>query len=132
MGNVNFNMLYIIDLQVHSNLEILTISGKDITPTWPDQFSSHDFGKVKSLQFIKDESTNIPLEILQRFNNLEELKLKVSSYQEIFSCGKDDMHAGILSKIQILKVYMCRKSTTLEPSSASFENLTTLEVKNIL
>ncbi|XP_031273417.1 uncharacterized protein LOC116131896 [Pistacia vera] len=113
---------------VHSNFEILRISGKDITPTWPDQFSSHDFGRVKSLEFIKDESTNIPTEILQRFDNLEELTLKMSSYQEIFSCEKNDRHAGILSKIQILQVYRCCKLNTLVPSSATFKNLTTLEV----
>ncbi|XP_031260483.1 uncharacterized protein LOC116118633 isoform X2 [Pistacia vera] len=129
---------------------------KDIIRIWQGELPKNS-GKVKTLQLIKDESTNIPIQILQKFSRLEELKLQGSSYEEIFSCNEDEEHVRTLTKLKVLEllglfnlkyiwkqdsrlnsilqnlyrinVQYCHNLTTLLPSSSSFENLSTLKVK---
>ncbi|XP_031258428.1 uncharacterized protein LOC116116503 [Pistacia vera] len=141
--------------EVDSNLEELTLSGRDIILIWEGEFQE-SFGKVKTLQLIKDEYTNTPIQILHKFNSLENLVLKVSSYKEIFSFEKDEKYVGALSKLKVLKleglfnlkciwkqdfqlhsilqnldsleVNHCHNLTTMLPSLASFENLRTLRI----
>ncbi|XP_031285179.1 uncharacterized protein LOC116143869 [Pistacia vera] len=141
--------------EVVSNLEELTLSGRDVMSIWEGAFQE-SFGKVKTLQLINDEYTNVPIQILHKFNNLEKLILKVSSYEEIFSFGKDKEHAGALTKLKdvelqgllnlkciskqdsrlnlilqnldSLAVQYCHNLTTLLPTLVSFEKLRTLRV----
>ncbi|XP_031254302.1 uncharacterized protein LOC116112287 [Pistacia vera] len=142
--------------KVDSNLTALRLSEGDIIRIWQGELPKNS-GKVKTLQLIKDESTNIPIQILQKFSRLEELKLQGSSYEEIFSCNEDEEHVRTLTKLKVLEllrlfnlkcfwkqdsrlnsilqnlyrleVQYCHNLTTLLPSSASFENLRTLEIK---
>ncbi|XP_031285941.1 uncharacterized protein LOC116144636 [Pistacia vera] len=144
--------------KVDSDMKELTLrlSGRDIVLIWEGEFQER-FGKVKTLQLINDEYTSIPIQILYKFNSLEELILKMSSYEEIFSCEVDKKHVGTLTKLKVLKlqglynlkciwkqdsqlnsilqnldrleVLYCQNLTTLLPSLASFENLTTLRVR---
>ncbi|XP_031255400.1 uncharacterized protein LOC116113389 isoform X2 [Pistacia vera] len=155
--NTNIQQAYKKQKQVDSNLKELklTLSGRDVKSIWQGEFQEN-FGKVKTLQLIKDEYANIPLQILNKFNSLEKLILKVSSYEEIFSFEEDKEYTGAHTKLKILEfwglfnlkciskqgsrfnsifqslhsleVNHCHNLMTLLPSSTSFENLTTLMV----
>ncbi|XP_031255412.1 uncharacterized protein LOC116113399 [Pistacia vera] len=128
----------------------LTLSGRDIMPIWEGEFQE-SFGEVKTLELIKDEYPNIPIQILHKFNSLEKLILKMSSYQEIFSSREDEEYDGALTNLKVLKllglfnlkciskqdsrlnsilqnldhlaVMHCHNLTTLLPPLLSFENL---------
>ncbi|XP_031286057.1 uncharacterized protein LOC116144764 [Pistacia vera] len=143
--------------KVDSNLEELTLSGRDIMSIWEGEFQE-SFGKVKTLRLINDTFATIPIQILHKLNSLEKLILKVSSYEEIFSFEEDKEHIGTLTKLKklalfglldlkciwkqdsrlnsilqnldCLKVKYCHHLTTLLPSLASFENLRILKVSN--
>ncbi|XP_044477836.1 probable disease resistance protein At4g27220 [Mangifera indica] len=143
--------------EANSNSEELTLSGKDVTLLWQNQLPEHQFSKVKILEIIKDESSNIPIGILQRFNNLKKLVLTSSSYEEIFSCEKDEKDVNMLTQIrklelwglfnleymwkekshldsirqnlEMLHVKFCHNLISIVPSSVTFENLKTLEVQ---
>ncbi|XP_031258427.1 uncharacterized protein LOC116116502 [Pistacia vera] len=136
-------------------VERLTLSGRDIMSIWEGEFQE-SFGKVKTLRLINDAHANIPIQILHKFNSLEYLILKMSSYEEIFSFEEDEEYIGILTKLKnlelfrlldlkcfwkqdyrlnsilqnlvYLRVESCHKLSTLLPSLTSFENLTTLIV----
>ncbi|XP_044477799.1 disease resistance protein RPS2-like isoform X5 [Mangifera indica] len=155
-GNLNATIQQLYKKEVNSKSEKLILSGKDVTLIWEEQLSEHQFSKVKILKIIKDESSNIPIGILQRFNNLKKLVLQSSSYKEIFSCEKDEKDVSMLTQIKELKLcglfnleYMwkekshldtilqnlemldvnfCHNLISIVPSSATFENLITLEV----
>ncbi|XP_044481816.1 disease resistance protein At4g27190-like [Mangifera indica] len=141
--------------KVNSALEKLTLSGKYIISIWQGDFEEN-FGKVKSLKLINDEHAYIPIHILMKFITLERLKLKVSSYEEIFSYEEGEEHVGALAQLKFLKLWglfnlkciwkqdfqfksilqnlcdltvaYCHNLMTLLPCSSSFKNLTTLEV----
>ncbi|XP_031273330.1 uncharacterized protein LOC116131798 [Pistacia vera] len=68
--------------------------------------------RSKTLDINFDKSANIPFALLERFKNLEGLKLSCCEYKEIFSCGKDEKQMQI----------------TLRPSLTSFQNLKVMEV----
>ncbi|XP_031252467.1 uncharacterized protein LOC116110377 isoform X2 [Pistacia vera] len=155
-SDLNTTIQQLYRKKVNSNFEKLTLSGKDIMSMWPNQFPEHRFSKVKVLNVIQNEPTNMPIEILWRFNNLEKLVLKGNSYQELFSCGEGEKHIGMLTHIKQLKleglfnlkhvwkqdshqvsilrnpeellVYQCHNLINLVPSSTSFDNLITLNV----
>ncbi|XP_031252470.1 uncharacterized protein LOC116110378 [Pistacia vera] len=157
-SDLNTTIQQLYKREVNSNFGKLTLSGKDIMSMWPNQFPEHRFSKVKVVNVIQNEPTNIPIEILQRFNNLQKLILKGNSYQELFSCGEGEKHIGmlihikqlelrglfnlkhmwkqdshqvsILRNLEKLSVYHCHNLINLVPSSASFDNLITLDVRN--
>ncbi|XP_044477764.1 uncharacterized protein LOC123205033 isoform X2 [Mangifera indica] len=155
-GNLNATIQQLYEKEGNSKSEKLILSGKDVTLIWQEQFSEHQFSKVKILKIIKDESSNIPIGILQRFNNLKKLVLRSSSYKEIFLCEKDEKDVSMLTQIKELKLWglfnleymwkekshldsilqnlemlhvnFCHNLFSIMPSSATFENLITLEV----
>ncbi|XP_052293320.1 probable disease resistance protein At4g27220 isoform X2 [Citrus sinensis] len=147
--------LFLVE-KVIANLEELKLSGKDITMICHDHLPKHLFQNLKSLEIVSDKSDNFSIGFLQRFHNVERLKLRNSSYKEIFSNGEVEKQAGMLTQIKSLKlwelsnllhiweqcykldsvfqnletleIWWCNNLINLVPSSASFENLTTLEV----
>ncbi|XP_031267747.1 uncharacterized protein LOC116126183 [Pistacia vera] len=155
-GDLNTTVQHMYKEEVNSNLELITLSGEDITSIWQDQFPEHQFSKVKFLEIIKDDSACFPIEILEGFNNLQKLVLTVCPYKEIFSCGEDEKRAGMLTQIkqlelrglsnlkdiwkqdshldsiiqnlEMLDVYFCHTLINLLPSSATYESLTSLFV----
>ncbi|XP_044477789.1 uncharacterized protein LOC123205055 [Mangifera indica] len=142
--------------EINAELEELTLSGKDVALIWQDELLERQFSKVKIFKIIKDESSDIPIGILQRFNNLKELILQSSSYKEMLSCEKDEKRVSMLTQIkklelsglfnleymwkekshldsilqnlEMLDVNFCHNLISIVPSSATFENLITLEV----
>lgn len=128
------------------------MSRKDCTMICKGQFPEYFFQRLKILEVVNDESKSFPVGFLGRFQNLEKLELRWSSYTEIFSYGEVKKHAGTLTHLKYLKlwelsdlkymsqshsvfqnlemleVWWCCNMMNLVPPSASFENLTTLEV----
>ncbi|XP_044482271.1 uncharacterized protein LOC123208787 [Mangifera indica] len=145
--------------RVNSDLSKLSLSGRDIMSIWQEEFKEN-FDKVETLELIKDEYTHIPIHILVKFINLENLILKMSSYEEIFSYGEDEEHVGALAKLKKLKlqgllnlkcickedfrfktilhnlhsleVRYCDNLMTLLPPLSSFENLWSLEIADCI
>ncbi|TXG65712.1 hypothetical protein EZV62_006987 [Acer yangbiense] len=66
------------------------------------QFPEDLFHKLKILHMMNDKSAVFPLGLLQRFHNLQNLVLSISSYKEIFSYEEVQKHAGTLSQIKDL------------------------------
>ncbi|TXG69543.1 hypothetical protein EZV62_004478 [Acer yangbiense] len=128
----------------------LRLSASDIRMIL-QKFQEHKFSKVQTLEVFDDESTVFPLDILQRFQNLNCLQLRDTSYKEIFSCEEVEKHAEslaqikrlrlkklddleqmwkqdsrsdlILHNLESLKVVECNNLITLVPTSASFQNM---------
>ncbi|XP_031285180.1 probable disease resistance protein At4g27220 [Pistacia vera] len=94
-----------LEHKINSNLEDLSLKNKLTRITWESQF--------KTLEIIYDKSANIPLGLLYRFENLENLQLYSCGYKEMFSCGKDEKQMQI----------------TLGPSLAFFQNVKVLNVR---
>ncbi|XP_031271199.1 uncharacterized protein LOC116129615 [Pistacia vera] len=155
-GDLNTTIQHMYKEEVNSNLERITLSGEDIASIWQDQFPKHQFSKVKVLEIIKDDSAHFPIEVLEGFNSLQKLILKVCPYKEIFSCGEDEKCAGMLTQIKQLELWGlfnlkdswkqdchldsiiqnlemlfvndCHTLINLLPSSATYESLKRLEV----
>ncbi|XP_031286052.1 uncharacterized protein LOC116144759 [Pistacia vera] len=92
--------------KINSNLEDLNLKNKLRQIRWRSRF--------KTLEIEDDESTNIPLGLLQRFENLEVLQLAWCRYEEMFSCGKDEKHMQItlltsFQNLKVLNVSQCRE-----------------------
>ncbi|KAL5825716.1 hypothetical protein ACOSQ3_021779 [Xanthoceras sorbifolium] len=147
--------LFLVD-KAFSNLENVTISRNHIKMVWQSLFPVHLFPKLQCLKVKDDESSVLPLGILERFHNLKKLKLKSSSYKEIFLYEEVEKHAEtlaqikslylkrlsnlkqmwkqdskidlILQKLEILEVVSCHSLIVLMPLSACFENLKILKV----
>ncbi|KAL5825698.1 hypothetical protein ACOSQ3_021761 [Xanthoceras sorbifolium] len=147
--------LFLVD-KAFSNLENVTISRNHIKMVWQSPFSVHLFPKLQFLKVKDDESSVLPLGILERFHNLKKLKLKSSLYKEIFLYEEVKKHAQtlaqikslylgrlrklkqmwkqdfkmdlILQKLEILEVEFCSSLIVLMPPSACFENLKILKV----
>ncbi|XP_031280974.1 putative disease resistance protein At4g19050 [Pistacia vera] len=155
-GNgLNTNIQQAHKKEVDSNLKELTLSGSDIMSIRKGEFQE-SFGKVKTLRLINDAYANIPIQILPKLNSLENLILKMSSYEEIFLFEEDKEHIETLTKLKNLELFglldlkciwkqdsrlnsilqnldslevkYCHKLTTMLPSLASFENLRILKV----
>ncbi|XP_044477732.1 putative disease resistance protein At4g19050 isoform X2 [Mangifera indica] len=140
--------------KINLNLEKLTLSRVDeminLLCQFPENFCRCTIG-IK-----QDKSTNISVGILQRSLKLEKLMLNDCSYEEIFTCGENEKHTKILIQIkslelrylsdakylwgksskldsllqnlEVLEVIYCPQMINVLPSSASFENLTVLNV----
>ncbi|KAF2294862.1 hypothetical protein GH714_024599 [Hevea brasiliensis] len=143
------------------NLEQLTLTRKDVTIIWQNQFPADLFRKLKVVEIhcFHDESVVFPFHLLERFRCMEKLVVACSQFKELFSyegsIGKEK-YAEILRQIRHLEllklpdltdiwnqdsqldyvlqpledlvVSECNSLITLAPSSASFQNLTTLDV----
>ncbi|KAL5783737.1 hypothetical protein ACOSP7_008766 [Xanthoceras sorbifolium] len=137
-------------------LEELRLAGKNVTMMIHGQDPECLFHKLKILQVKSDESTVLPLGIIQRLHNLEMLSLCKSSYKEMFSCGEVQNQEATLAKIkkldlqelkdlkyiweqnskldlilqnlEVLTVTGCYSLINLMLPSISFQNLTILEV----
>ncbi|KAK2640660.1 hypothetical protein Ddye_028455 [Dipteronia dyeriana] len=92
--------LFWVEKDSFSNLEKLKLAGKDIKMTLLGKFSEQLFCNLKFLEVCYDKSVVFPLCILQRFRHLQELRLRFSSYSEIFSYEKDETHVGIDSNLE--------------------------------
>ncbi|XP_044477854.1 uncharacterized protein LOC123205104 isoform X2 [Mangifera indica] len=141
-------------LHEEENLENLTLSRADVMVKLLHQFPEN-FCRC-TIEIEQDKSANISVGILQRSVKLEKLILSGCSYEEIFTCGEDEKHIKILIQIKSLKLYFlsyakylwgkgskldsllqnlevlkvdyCPRMINVLPSSASFENLTILNV----
>ncbi|XP_058000535.1 uncharacterized protein LOC110653207 [Hevea brasiliensis] len=143
------------------NLEQLTLTRKDVTIIWQNQFPADLFRNLKVVEIhcFHDESEVFPFHLLERFRCMEKLVVACSQFKELFSyegsIGKEK-YAEILRQIRHLEllklpdltdkwnqdsqldyvlqpledlvVLECNSLITLAPSSASFQNLTTLDV----
>ncbi|KAH9686639.1 AAA domain-containing protein [Citrus sinensis] len=87
------------------NLEGLALSGKDITMILQDDFPQHLFGSLKQLRVGDDDLACFPLDLLERFHNLEFLYLSDGSYEVVFSNeGYLETHARKLALIKRLNL----------------------------
>ncbi|KAL5825649.1 hypothetical protein ACOSQ3_021712 [Xanthoceras sorbifolium] len=139
--------------KVLCNLVELRLDGNNIRMICKAPFPEILFPKLKLLTIQGDKSTYLPLEIFQRFHNLERLSLlKCSGYKEIFLCEEAEKYIqikdlsisdlenrkqiwkqdckgnAILQNLENLYVGWCSSLVTLIPSSACFQNLTILRV----
>ncbi|KAL5823790.1 hypothetical protein ACOSQ4_021690 [Xanthoceras sorbifolium] len=147
--------LLLVD-KAFSNLEKVTIRRNEIKIVWQSLFPVHLFPRLQFLEVKDDESSVLPLGILEKFYNLKMLKLTSSSYKEIFLYEEVKKHAEalaqikslylyqlrnlkqmwkqdskmdlILQKLEILEVVYCHSLIVLMPLSACFENLKILKV----
>jgi hypothetical protein len=124
------------------------------------QLNDESIYKVKALclQCFHDESEKFPSDFLQRFINLENLKMSCSSFTEIFSSGsfgtglsetkvklrklvlvelknleficKKKSEVQVLQNIEMLGVYKCSRLKSIVPISVLFGNLEQLMVSN--
>ena len=75
------------DDQILPNLTELSLSGKDVKMILQADFPQHLFGSLKLLQTVDDDSTCFPLDLLERFHNLETLIRRRCSCEKVFSNG---------------------------------------------
>ncbi|TXG69538.1 hypothetical protein EZV62_004473 [Acer yangbiense] len=155
-GDVNKTMERIHKKKVFSSRKLI-LSANEIKMIL-QKFPEHKFSKVQTLVVFDDESTVFPLDILQRFQNLNQLQLSNTSYKEIFSCEEVEKHAETLAQIKHLRleklddleqmwkqdsrsdlilhnlgsleVVECNSLITLVPTSASFQNLRFMRVSD--
>ncbi|XP_031260473.1 uncharacterized protein LOC116118621 [Pistacia vera] len=88
--------------KVDSNLTALRLSERDIIRIWQGELPKNS-GKVKTLQLIKDESTNIPIQILQNLAVLKNSNFKGVRTKR-FSCNEDEEHVKTLTKLKVLEL----------------------------
>ncbi|KAG8661227.1 hypothetical protein MANES_02G215400v8 [Manihot esculenta] len=139
--------------EIIGNLEELAINDQDAAMIQQSQFPMHLFDELKilHLQSFGYSFLNLPLNLLQKFRNLEKLVLKDCYFKELLQHGHG--HDPVLSQIRCLKlirlpnirhvwnqdspffqnletleIWDCYGLTNLAPSSATFQNLTTLHV----
>ncbi|CAJ2659433.1 unnamed protein product [Trifolium pratense] len=151
--------LFSIEKVVCRNTRELILNSKDVTMLCNGQLNDEHIYKVPDLclRCFHDESDKFPSSFLQRFNNLENLKVKNSSFTYIFSSGsecaghsettiklrslelamldnlkvickeKSELHP-VIQNIEILIVISCTRLKNIVPSSVLFENLEQLQV----
>ncbi|XP_045801152.1 probable disease resistance protein At4g27220 [Trifolium pratense] len=159
--NVVVDMLPLLSIEkVVSNTKELILNSKDVTMLCNGQLNDETIYTVKDLRLrcFHDESDKFPSGFLQRFINLENLKVTCSSFTEIFSgyvctghyetsiklrslvlvnlhnlkfiCEEKSEVQPILRYIENLVVHRCSRLNNVIPSSVLFENLEQLEVGN--
>ncbi|KAG8661247.1 hypothetical protein MANES_02G215425v8 [Manihot esculenta] len=139
--------------EIIGNLKRLAINDQDAAMIQQGQFPMDLFVKLKILylQSFGYSFLNLPLNLLQKFPNLEELVLMNCYFKELLQHGHG--HDPLLSQIrslqldslpnirhvwnqdspffqnlETLQMWRCNGLTNLAPSSATFQNLTTLLV----
>ncbi|KAF2298647.1 hypothetical protein GH714_024476 [Hevea brasiliensis] len=110
------------------NLEQLTLSRKDVTIIWQNQFPADLFRKLKVVEIhcFHDESEVFPFHLLERFRYTALRIVKLPDLTDIWN--QDSQLDYVLQPLENLVVSECNSLITLAPSSASFQNLTTLDV----
>ncbi|KAK2368447.1 putative disease resistance protein [Trifolium repens] len=157
--NVSIDILPLLSIEkVVTNTKELILTCKDVTMLCSGQLNDESLYKVKALclQCFHDESDKFPSDFLQRFINLENLKMSCSSFTEIFSSGsfgtglsetkvkltklvlvelnnleficKEKYEVQVLQNIEILEVSKCSRLKNIVPSSVLFGNLEKLMV----
>ncbi|XP_031260489.1 uncharacterized protein LOC116118639 [Pistacia vera] len=95
--------------KINSDLEVFELTNGRKTIIWQSQ--------SKVLKISEYKSTDIPLGLLQRFENLNELKLEGNEYKELF-----------FPNLEVLNLSFCYRLMGLLPSLSSFQNLKVLRV----
>ncbi|WJX68005.1 hypothetical protein P8452_52419 [Trifolium repens] len=160
-GNVSVETSPLLSIEkVVTNAKELILTCKDVTMLCSGQLNDEPIYKVKALclQCFHDESDKFPSDFLERFINLENLKMSCSSFTEIFSSGsfgtghsetkvklrklvlvelknleficKEKSEVQILQNIEMLRVSKCSRLKNIVPSSVLFGNLEQLMVSN--
>ncbi|KAG8661250.1 uncharacterized protein LOC110607877 [Manihot esculenta] len=140
--------------EIIGNLEGLTINDQDAAMIQQSQFPMHLFVKLKflHLQSFGYSFLNLPLNLLQKFPNLEILVLKDCYFKELLQHGHGhdpvpsqirclelnwlpnirhvwNQDSPFFQNLETLQIWDCHGLTNLAPSSATFQNLTTLIVR---
>ncbi|KAF7840439.1 putative disease resistance protein [Senna tora] len=139
-------------LEVIPRLEGLTLNQKDATLLRDGQFQADLFDKVETLclESFLEKSVSFPYSFLDRFPNLEELRVEHSCFVEILpsqsqTASFKKLYVGYLDQLKTiwdddsqvqpihqdlerLEVECCCSLIKLTPPLASFENLTQLIV----
>ncbi|XP_031285939.1 putative disease resistance protein At4g19050 isoform X2 [Pistacia vera] len=107
------NSLRILDNEINHDLEVFNLKDGAKEVIW----QSH----TKALKISYDNSTDIPLGLIPRFENLNELRLYLPDQYKELSFPN-------LPNLEVLDVQGCSKLISLVSSSASFQNLKVLRV----
>ncbi|WJX56808.1 hypothetical protein P8452_42430 [Trifolium repens] len=158
-GSVSVDTLPLLSIEkVVTNTKELILTCKDVTVLCSGQLNDEPIYTVKALclRCFHDGSDNFPYGFIQRFINLENLKVSCSSFTEIFSSGsfgtehsetkvklrklvlvelknleficKEKYEVHVLQNIEILEVSKCSRLKNIVPSSVLFGNLEKLMV----
>ncbi|XP_044482666.1 uncharacterized protein LOC123209024 isoform X2 [Mangifera indica] len=100
---------------INFNLEVFKLYDGETNISWRSQ--------SKTLTINNDNSTYIPLRLLQRFENVRELRLFSNQYKDIKSPYD-------LLNLEVLDVYFHNRLMSLVPFSAFFQNLKVLKVNS--
>ncbi|XP_044467247.1 uncharacterized protein LOC123197150 [Mangifera indica] len=104
-----------LENKINFNLEVFELYDGEANICWRSQ--------SKTLTIKRDISANIPLRLLQRFENVRELQLSWSQY-------KDTKSLCDLPNLEILEVDYCYRLMSLVPFSGTFQNLKVLKVNS--
>ncbi|KAF2306656.1 hypothetical protein GH714_020153 [Hevea brasiliensis] len=116
-------------------LEELSLDSKSFKMLLQSEFPTEFFSKLKvvELRFFPGKSCASLFRFLPKLPNLEELGVRDSSLKELFvlkGLGGDQKDTIAPSRIRALKLSNLGDLINLAPSSATFQNLTTLKVSN--
>ncbi|XP_058000238.1 uncharacterized protein LOC110660410 isoform X2 [Hevea brasiliensis] len=116
-------------------LEELSLDSKSVMMLLQSEFPTEFFSKLKvvGLRSFPNKSCASLFRFLPKLPNLEELGVRDSSLKELFvlkGLGGDQKDTITPSRIRALKLNNLGDLINLAPSSATFQNLTTLEVSN--
>ncbi|WCJ43237.1 Disease resistance protein At4g27190 [Euphorbia peplus] len=111
------------------NLEDVSLTSKDAVMIKESKFLPTHFDKLKlvELNCFHTESDAFPSDLLKLFHNMESLYVRCSMFKELFP-GEGLEEA--LQTLKLLKVELCGNLISLAPLTASFQNLTSLNVTN--
>ncbi|KAJ9185577.1 hypothetical protein P3X46_005194 [Hevea brasiliensis] len=121
--------------KVFPKLEELWLDSKSFKMLLQSEFLTEFFSKLKvvALRFFPDKSCASLFRFLPKLPNLEELGVRDCSLKELFvlkGLGGEQKDTITPSRIRALKLDNLGDLINLAPSSATFQNLTTLEVRN--
>ncbi|XP_058000241.1 uncharacterized protein LOC110660410 isoform X5 [Hevea brasiliensis] len=116
-------------------LEELSLDSKSFKMLLQSEFPTEFFSKLKvvELRFFPDKSCASLFRFLPKLPNLEELGVRDSPLEELFvlkGLGGYQKDTITPSRIRALKLNNLGDLINLAPSSATFQNLTTLKVGN--
>ncbi|XP_044478093.1 uncharacterized protein LOC123205236 [Mangifera indica] len=106
-----------LDNKINFRLELFELNDGGTNIHWQSQ--------SKTLTIYNDVSANIPLRLLQRFENVRELQLSRSQYKDIKSLSD-------LPNLEILEIDYCDRLMSLVPFLGSFQNLKVLKWLEVL
>ncbi|XP_065852361.1 uncharacterized protein [Euphorbia lathyris] len=147
--------------QLVPNLKKMNLSYKEAMMINQGHVPTQLFHRLEELelQCFHDKSSNLPFDLLRKFQNIKKLYVNCSDFEELFPCGLagDDQNVGVLAQIRFLelcnlpimrhiwnqgsqhkqvlqnlesfRIILCHKLISLVPSFASFQYLQTLDVQ---